>query len=78
MIFHYKYHFVFLVLFFPASSEGPDSLSAGGGAHLKGLPPPPLSFQSITTKATKHASVNISVASATGPGVLLLAVRPPE
>lgn len=54
-------------MFFPSSyfpfNRGADQAVSGEGARLRGLP-----LQSITTKATKHASVNISVASATRPG----------
>lgn len=48
---------------FLVTSRRPDRLSAGRETASEGLP-----LQSLGTKATKHASVNISVASAPHPG----------
>lgn len=59
------FHFFFHILYFLVTSSltrKPDRLSVGKGSHLGAL-----LLQSLSTKATKHASVNISVTSAPRP-----------
>lgn len=73
----YNFEFVFLLcfnfsLFIPVTSfitTRPDRLSEQWGRRQpQRSPSNPTPLQSLGTKATKHASVNISVASAPHPG----------